>query len=76
MARIPYADPTQPDLREAAETIRASRKKIGHLHRMLLHASRLAFTHPMSGERIEAVAPLDAEFLKVYALFGWDSQNL
>ena len=42
MARIPYADPTQPDLREAAETIRASRKKIGHLHRMLLHAPPIA----------------------------------
>ena len=46
------------------------------VHRMLLHASRLAFTHPVSGERIEAVAPLDAEFLKVFELFGWDSQNL
>lgn len=42
MARIPYADPAQPDLREAAETIRASRKKIGHLHRMLLHAPPIA----------------------------------
>lgn len=42
MARIPYADPTQPDLKEAAETIRASRKRIGHLHRMLLHAPPIA----------------------------------
>ena len=42
MARIPYADPAQPDLKEAAETIRASRKKIGHLHRMLLHAPPIA----------------------------------
>lgn len=42
MARIPYADPAQPDLREAAETIRASRRKIGHLHRMLLHAPPIA----------------------------------
>ena len=42
MARIPYADPAQPDLKEAAETIRASRKKIGHLHRMLLHAPPVA----------------------------------
>ena len=42
------------------------------VHRMLLHARRLAFAHPASGERIEAVAPLDAEFRKVFALFGWD----
>lgn len=42
MARIPYADTTHPDHREAAETIRASRKKVGHLHRMLLHAPPIA----------------------------------
>jgi len=42
MARIPYADPARPDLHEAADTIRASRKKIGHLHRMLLHAPPIA----------------------------------
>ncbi|MBW6397895.1 carboxymuconolactone decarboxylase family protein [Roseomonas sp. HJA6] len=42
MARIAYADPAQPDLRAAAETIRNSRKKIGHLHRMLLHAPPIA----------------------------------
>ncbi len=42
------------------------------VHRMLLHAVRLSFPHPLTGERIEAVAPLDAEFLKAYALFGWE----
>jgi tRNA pseudouridine65 synthase len=42
------------------------------VHRMLLHASRLAFTHPSSGERIEVVAPLDAEWKKALALFAWD----
>lgn len=42
------------------------------VHRMLLHAVRLSFPHPVTGERIEAVAPLDAEFLKAYALFGWE----
>lgn len=42
MARIPYADLAQPDQREAAETIRASRGKVGHLHRMLLHAPPIA----------------------------------
>ena len=39
------------------------------IHRMLLHAERLAFAHPVSGERIEVRAPLDAEFAKAQALF-------
>ncbi|MBA3930535.1 MAG: pseudouridylate synthase [Xanthomonas sp.] len=43
------------------------------VHRMLLHAVQLSFPHPLTGERIEAVAPLDAEFLKAYALFGWEA---
>lgn len=42
MARIPYADPDLPAHREAAAHIRASRKSIGHLHRMLLHAPPVA----------------------------------
>jgi tRNA pseudouridine65 synthase len=40
------------------------------IHRMLLHAERLRFDHPYSGTRIEAVAPVDAEFAKALALFG------
>ncbi|UJB21956.1 pseudouridine synthase [Lysobacter gummosus] len=40
------------------------------IHRMLLHAQRLAFTHPGSGERLRATAPPDAEFAKALALFG------
>ena len=40
------------------------------VHRMLLHAQRLAFAHPFTGERIEASAPPDAEFAKALALFG------
>ena len=39
------------------------------IHRMLLHARRLAFTHPHTGERIEAIAPPDAEFTRALALF-------
>lgn len=42
------------------------------IHRMLLHAVRLAFPHPASGERIDVTAPLDAEFRKTFQLFGWD----
>jgi tRNA pseudouridine65 synthase len=40
------------------------------IHRMLLHAQRLAFVHPHSHARIEAIAPLDAEFARAIALFG------
>lgn len=42
------------------------------VHRMLLHAVRLSFLHPVSGQRIETIAPLDDEFRKAFALFGWD----
>jgi tRNA pseudouridine65 synthase len=41
------------------------------VHRMLLHAHTLGFTHPRSGERIEAIAPLDPEFERALALCGW-----
>ena len=40
------------------------------IHRMLLHARRLAFTHPVTNARIEARAPWDAEFAKAMLLFG------
>ena len=39
--------------------------------RLLLHARRLAFTHPVSGERMTFVAPLDHEFQRVIDTFGW-----
>lgn len=42
MARLPYADINHPDHQEAAATIKASRKRVGHLHRMLLHAPPIA----------------------------------
>jgi tRNA pseudouridine65 synthase len=40
------------------------------IHRMLLHAERLAFVHPHSGERIAALAPVDAEFATALRLFA------
>jgi len=40
------------------------------VHRMLLHARRLAFTHPMTGARLEVVAPFDAQFERALRLFG------
>ncbi|MFT3897611.1 MAG: pseudouridine synthase [Thermomonas sp.] len=39
------------------------------IHRMLLHAQRLAFAHPFTGEQIEVRAAPDAEFAKATALF-------
>ena len=39
------------------------------VHRMLLHARRLAFIHPHSGAKIEAIAPVDAGFDRALALF-------
>jgi tRNA pseudouridine65 synthase len=41
------------------------------VHRMLLHAERLSFVHPLSGERLTVSAPPEAEFAKAMALFGW-----
>lgn len=46
------------------------------VHRMLLHASSLSFLHPSSGVRIDALAPLDAQWRKAFELFGWDPQEL
>jgi tRNA pseudouridine65 synthase len=43
------------------------------VHRMLLHAERLAFPHPQDGRRIEVVAPLDAAFDKAVRLLGWST---
>ena len=40
------------------------------IHRMLLHAQRLAFPHPHTGERCEVDAPPDAGFARALALFG------
>lgn len=41
------------------------------IHRMLLHAERLSFPHPLTGERLSVSAPPEAEFAKAMALFGW-----
>ncbi|MBS0516535.1 MAG: pseudouridylate synthase [Proteobacteria bacterium] len=41
------------------------------MHRMLLHAWRLEFVHPMSGTRMALVARPDPVWLKVLERFGW-----
>jgi tRNA pseudouridine65 synthase len=40
-------------------------------HRMLLHAWRLRFAHPLSGAPMRLEAPLDAAFAGVLERFGW-----
>jgi len=40
------------------------------VHRMLLHAQRLAFMHPVTGVACDTLAPLDAEFQRVLGMFG------
>jgi tRNA pseudouridine65 synthase len=39
------------------------------IHRMLLHAQRLAFAHPVTGAALSIEAPVDAEFARALALF-------
>lgn len=41
------------------------------VHRMLLHAERLRFPHPQTGDVIDVSAPLDREFQRACDLFGW-----
>ncbi|QSX79047.1 pseudouridine synthase [Agrilutibacter solisilvae] len=41
------------------------------IHRMLLHARRLAFLHPHGGARVIVTAPVDAEFSRALALFDF-----
>jgi hypothetical protein len=46
------------------------------VHRMLLHAWRLRFAHPESGEAIGCTAPLDGEWQRVIDRFGWQEALL
>lgn len=40
-------------------------------HRLLLHAARLIVPHPMTGEKVTLVAPLDYELKRLLGLLGW-----
>lgn len=40
-------------------------------HRMLLHACKLDFRHPSSGEAMTLEAPLDREYASLLERFGW-----
>jgi tRNA pseudouridine65 synthase len=41
------------------------------VHRMLLHAHRLSFPHPVDGRRLTVMAPGDAEWDRAMARLGW-----
>jgi tRNA pseudouridine65 synthase len=46
-------------------------KQYYSVHRLLLHAQRLQFDHPVDGQRISIEAPLDAEFAGLLERFDW-----
>ncbi|MCW9087979.1 MAG: pseudouridine synthase [Gammaproteobacteria bacterium] len=50
---------------------RLYRERFG-VHRLLLHAWKLAFRHPLSGEEMEIIAPLPEAFVRVMGEFGWE----
>ncbi|MBL8298286.1 MAG: pseudouridylate synthase [Rhodanobacteraceae bacterium] len=43
------------------------------MHRLLLHAWRLSFDHPLTHCRVTVQAPLDASWQRVSAAFGWEA---
>jgi tRNA pseudouridine65 synthase len=38
---------------------------------MMLHASQLIFTHPVTGLQITINAPLQPEFVRTMGIMGW-----
>ena len=43
------------------------------MHTMLLHAARLQFSHPYTGDTVRIVAPVQEEFARMLSLMGWES---
>ena len=41
-------------------------------HRLLLHANRVEFVHPITKKKIVIEAPLDAMFKKLFKIFSWE----
>jgi tRNA pseudouridine65 synthase len=46
-------------------------KETWELDTMMLHASQLTFTHPVTGLQITINAPLQPEFVRAMAIMGW-----
>lgn len=42
------------------------------MHRLLLHAHKVHFEHPVSKQNIEILAPFDSVFTKLFKTFSWD----
>lgn len=40
--------------------------------RLMLHAHKLSFQHPKNLQKIEIIAPLDAQWRQVFTYFGWN----
>ncbi|WP_318485090.1 tRNA pseudouridine(65) synthase TruC [Photobacterium leiognathi] len=45
-------------------------------HRLMLHASRLQFAHPITGEPIDIRADIDETWQRVMSVFNWSSDLL
>ena len=82
MARLPYANPEDPALREAAAQMEASRGKLGHLHCMLLHSPPVAvgwirFWDAVRGQAVLSGALRELVICQVAAINGaqyeWDA---
>lgn len=43
-----------------------------NIHRLLLHANKTSFVHPVSKETLEIDAPFDSVFRKLFKTFSWD----
>ena len=43
------------------------------VQRLLLHANRMNFEHPVTNEKLEIRAPLDETFEKLFEIFGWET---
>ncbi|MDH5465659.1 MAG: tRNA pseudouridine(65) synthase TruC [Thiovulaceae bacterium] len=45
-------------------------------HRLLLHAIRMCFIHPVTGEELNLRAPIEHDFAKVLQALAWNDENL
>ena len=51
-------------------------KEKWEMNTMLLHASSIAFDHPVTGNKITVKAPLQTEFIRTMELMGWGDTNV
>ena len=51
-------------------------REVFGMRRMLLHSAELSFQHPVSGEKIQIGAPIDAEFARALDIVGLGATSL